>query len=171
MRAFTEGLRPADLLIQSERVEIRDGLTTELPTVLPSVLAAAPKYGPDLPPTPAPPPGAFDAPDAASSSIGQTIFGLGVAFPGGVEIRHGAADGQRIYKDRDWVFAGLPDYLKGADYLSVANDDATTSAGEGVVFKIGKPGRVYVAYDDGNEHFPMVCSPTSSSKNQPPPIA
>jgi beta-galactosidase len=166
VRAFTEGLRPADLLIQSERVEIRDGLTTELPTVLPSVLAAAPKYGPDLPPTPAPPPGAFDAPDAASSSIGQTIFGLGVAFPGGVEIRHGAADGQRIYKDRDWVFAGLPDYLKGADYLSVANDDATTSAGEGVVFKIGKPGRVYVAYDDGNEHFPMVCSPTPFKKTE-----
>jgi hypothetical protein len=46
----------------------------------------------------------------------------------------------------------------------VANDDAGTSAGEGVVFKIGAVGRVYVAYDDGNVQFPVVSSPTPIKK-------
>jgi beta-galactosidase len=180
VRATAEGLRPAEIKIMAEPVVIRDGLSLEMPLIsrgragAPTPAAAAsgvaalpeeaPQYGPDLPPAPVPPPGAFDSPAADSSSIGTMIFGLSVAFPGGVQVCHGAGDGKRIYKDRDWVFKGLPDYLKGADYLMVANDDAQTSAGEGVVFKIGRVGCVYVAYDDANEHFPVVSSPTGFKK-------
>jgi len=135
-----------------------------MPVLQPVTLSGTPQYGPDLPIAATPPPGALDQSDADSSSTGETIFSLSVAFPHGVEIRHAVSDGQRIYKDRDWVFVDLPNYLKGADYLMVANDDATTSAGEGVVFKIGKPGRVYVAYDDANGHFPVMSSPTPFKK-------
>jgi hypothetical protein len=98
------------------------------------------------------------------SATGEVIYDLSTAFPQGATLVKGAADGKHIYKDRDWVFKGLPDYLKGADYLMFANDDAQTSAGEGVVFKIGRVGCVYVAYDDANEHFPVVSSPTGFKK-------
>jgi hypothetical protein len=43
---------------------------------------------------------------------------------------------------------------------------ASRTDGEGVVLKIGKPGRVYVAYDDANERFTMVCSPTPFKKTE-----
>jgi len=166
IKASSEGLQSANATIKSIQVDIQDGLMKEMPVLMLSILATVSKYGPDLPPAPAPPPHAFENPGVDSSSIGETIIGLKVAFPCGVEIRHEAADGLKIYKDRDWVFSGLPDYLKGADYLQIANDDATTSAGEGVVFKIGKPSRVIVAYDDLNEHFPVVSSPTSFKKTK-----
>ena len=161
--ATAEGLSPAVIEVRSNPVEIRAGLGKELPLVVYPTLTAPAKYGPDLPPAPLPPPGAFDEAKAESSSM-ETVFALQVAFPKGVEVRHGAAVGMRIYKDRDWAFPELPQELQGADYLAVANDDASTSAGEGVVFKIGKPGRVYVAYDDANEHFPVVSSPTPFKK-------
>ena len=166
LKVSTDGLPPATISIEAKPVEMHDGLTREMPALQPVALSGTPQYGPDLPIAAPPPPGAFDQPNADSSSTGETIFGLSVAFPSGVEILHNVKDGRRIYKDRDWVFAGLPSYLQGADYLMVANDDGTTSAGEGVVFKIGKPGRVYVAYDDANGHFPMTASPTPFKKTK-----
>ena len=166
LKVSADGLPPAAVSIEAKRVEIHDGVTREMPAVQPVVLTATPQYGPDLPPAPKPPPGAFDQPDNKSSSPDETIIDLSVAFPRGVEIRHAVANGQRIYKDRDWIFSNLPNYLQGADYLMVANDDAMTSAGEGVVFKIGKPGRVYVAYDDANPHYPIVSSSTPFKKTR-----
>jgi hypothetical protein len=50
--------------------------------------------------------------------------------------------------------------------FQVANDDATASAGEGVVFKIGTAGKVYIAYDDENIDFPVRSSPTGFSKTK-----
>ena len=164
LRVSADGLPPVALAIKSQRVEIRDGLTTEMPVIEPVALSANPKYGPDLPPAPKPPQDTFEQPDSTDSSTGETIFALSVGFPHGAQICHGVRDGLRIFQDRDWGFVGLPEYLKGADYLMLANDDAATSVGEGVVFKIGKPGHVFVAYDDANEHFPLVCSPTGFKK-------
>ena len=46
----------------------------------------------------------------------------------------------------------------------MANSDAASAAGEGVVFKVGKRSHVYVAYDDRNTHFPVVSSPTAFTR-------
>ena len=94
----------------------------------------------------------------------ESVYYLKVAFAAGAELVHKAANGSQIYKDKDWVFEGLPEYLKGADYLKVANADAVASAAEGVVFKMGRIGRVYVAYDDANAKFPDVSSTTTFEK-------
>ena len=166
IRASADGLSPAEVTLQAQPVPIVAGLTSEPPAIAAPFLKAAPQFGPDLPPAPQPPPGAFEKPCSDLSSTGETIIGLHVAFPNGAEIGHVAADGCRIYKDRDWVFRGLPDCLKGADYLIVANNDVATSAGEGVVFRIGRPGRVYVAYDNANAHFPEIGSPTPFAKTR-----
>lgn len=56
------GLSSADFLIESEQVKIADGLTKEMPALQPAAMIARPKYGPDLPPAPQPPPGAFENP-------------------------------------------------------------------------------------------------------------
>ena len=162
IRATADGLPPAEVTLVSKKMNIQDGLMSEAPSVLPVILNMPPKYGPDLPPSPPPPPGAFDEKNLASSQ--DTIFDLNTVFPQGAKICRGAANGLKIYQDEDWHFTALPSYLIGADYLQVANADASASAGEGVVFKIGKRGNVYVAYDDANDHFPTVSSPTGFTK-------
>jgi hypothetical protein len=165
--ATAAGLPPATLTLDARPVAIAHGATAEMPATGAPLFQTGPaRYGPDLPPPPAPPVG-WDAADATAglSAGGGLINGLNTAFPQGATIMGGGAkDGAVIYKDRPWTFSGLPDYLVGADYLQVANDDAGTSAGEGVVFKIGAVGRVYVAYDDGNVQFPVVSSPTPIKK-------
>ena len=162
--ASCEGLVSASVEIQAHDAGLSNGTARELPATLPVVLNPAPIYGPDLAPAPAPPSGAFENEAAGASASGEIVLGLTTAFPQGATLLHGAKDGGVIYKDRPWVFKGLPSYLLGTDYLQVANEDATVSAGEGVVFKIGRVGRVYVAYDDGNVRFPMVSSPTGFRK-------
>jgi len=165
--ATSGALASAQVTIAAKPVRIDGGLSPDMPGVLPVTFQGgeAP-YGPDLAPAAAPPPGLFDKAEDGLSATGESLIGLHVAFPAGAEVVHGAADGRRIYKDKDWVFAGLPEYLKGADYLMAANADASTSAGEGVVFKIGKRGCVYVAYDDANVQFPVVSSPTGFKKTK-----
>ena len=162
--ARSGSLRMADWSGVPRPVDFQAGLSRTMPAFKDVPLSSGEYYGPDLPPAPLPPAGAFDRADDGESATGETVIGLKVAFPSGAEIVHGAADGARIFKDKDWVFASLPAELLGADFLRVANADASASAGEGVVFKIGKAGRVYVAYDDGNVRFPVVSSPTSFKK-------
>jgi beta-galactosidase len=162
--ASSEGLKPATVQIKAHDAGIANGSTRALPATLPVTIEQEPRYGPDLAPAPPPPPGAFDNDDPGTSSTGEIVCSLTTAFPQGAAITSGAKDGAVIYKDRPWTFSGLPDYLVGTDYLRVANDDAAASAGEGVVFKIGKAGRVYVAYDDGNVQFPVISSPTGFKK-------
>jgi hypothetical protein len=161
-----DGLQPATVEVQSHDVGVKNGVTTALPAVLPVAFFPQPIYGPDLGPAPTPPPGAFDTDKLGSSATGEIIYDLSTAFPQGATLVKGANDGSVIYKDRPWKFEGLPEYLVGADYLQVANDDATASAGEGVVFKIGTAGRVYIAYDDGNVDFPVRSSPTGFNKTK-----
>lgn len=164
VRASSEGLASATVNIQARDAGLANGTARCLPAVLPQVLQENPSYGPDLPPAPLPPPGAFDTEALGTSATGEILFGLTTAFPQGATLLHDARDGAVIYKDKPWKFQGLPEYLAGSAYLQVANEDANTSAGEGVVFKIGKAGRVYVAYDDGNVQFPVVSSPTGFKK-------
>ncbi len=164
--AAAEGLKSATVEIAAHDAKLRHGTSGALPAVLPVILKAKPVYGPDLGPAPTPPPGAFDAEKPGFSATGEIIYDLSTAFPQGAALTKGAKNGAVIFKDRPWKFEGLPEYLTGADYLQVANDDATASAGEGVVFKIGTAGRVYLAYDDGNIDFPVRSSPTGFSKTK-----
>ena len=166
--ATSPGLPEATVEIPVRPVPIVSGLTTALPDTLPPRITGPAVYGPDLAPAPPAPPDVLAAAAAGSSASvsGDSLFALTTAFPQGAEIVHGVMDGTVIYRDQPWTFSGLPGYLRGADMLRVANADAVTSAGEGVVFKIGKAGRVAVAYDEGNSQFPAVSSPTPFKETQ-----
>ena len=165
--ATAEGLAPARVQINALDAGLTAlGTARALPAVLPREFKPKPNYGPDLPPAPPPHPDALATEQLGSSATGELIFGLSTAFPQGASLTAYAQNGSIIYKDRPWVFEKLPDYLVGASYLQVANDDASASAGEGVVFKIGTAGRVYIAYDEGNPQFPVRSSPTGFKKTE-----
>ena len=164
--ASSEGLAPAAVEIQAHEAGIANGVARLRPATLPVVMKDAPIYGPDLPPAPKPPKGAFDNEAGGASATGESVLGLSTAFSQGALVVHGAKDGETIYKDRPWKFEGLPKYLEGAVFLRVANDDVAASAAEGIVFKIGHRGCVCVAYDDGNLEFPTVSSPTRFKKTE-----
>jgi hypothetical protein len=159
--ASSDGLKQASVAVESKEATLSNGYYPTLPATLPVVFTRTPQYGPDLPEVTYPPADAlFESDETAISASGEPVFALSTIFEHGVKVVKNAQNGALIYSDRPWVFEGLPPYLIGAYYLQVANDDASASAGEGVVFKIGKAGRVYVAYDDGNTQFPVVSSPT-----------
>jgi hypothetical protein len=158
--ASAKGMQQATVEIPVLDVGAQKGYYEMLPAILPVKLSDEVKYGKDLPPAPTVPKTFFEKESIALSATGEAVIDMSTAFPQGAILCNNAQNGSKIYSDRPWVFEGLPAYLKGAYYLQVANDDAVTSAGEGVVFKIGGAGRVYVAYDVGNIRFPIVSSPT-----------
>ena len=164
--AESDGIKPATVEMRVQDVGLKNGVTPALPAVFAVAITGEPVYGPDLGPAPSPPPGAFASEKLGVSVTGEIIHDLSTAFPHGATLVKGAKNGARIYKDRPWTFAGLPGCLAGADYLQVANDDTTASAGEGVVFKIGAAGKVYIAYDDGNSNFPVLGSPGGFKKTK-----
>jgi len=162
--ATSAGLKATTVLIKAQEAGISNGTSRLLPATLPVILKSRASYGPDLAPVPPITIGIFDNDDLGTSATGEMIFGLSTAFPQGATLIQGVKNGAVIYKDRPWTFIGLPEYLVGAWYLQVANDDAIASAAEGIMFKIGKAGRVYIAYDDGNVQFPLRSSPTGFNK-------
>ncbi len=162
--AASEGLESATVEVLARDAGLQHGIALSLPAVLSAALADEPVYGPDLGPAPTPPPEAFEVAHTGASATGEIIYDLSTAFPQGATLVRGAKDGDVIYTDRPWTFEGLPEYLVGSDYLQVATEDADASAGEGIVFKIGTAGRVYIAYDDDNIDFPVRSSPTPFSE-------
>jgi hypothetical protein len=159
--ASSEGLKQTSVTLESKDAALLNGYSSILPAALPAIFTKKPHYGPDLQMVTYPAADSlFENEATAVSASGESVFALSTIFEHGVKAVNNAQNGSPVYSDRPWVFNGLPPYLIGADYLQVANDDASASAGEGVVFKIGKAGRVYVAYDDGNIQFPVISSPT-----------
>ena len=160
--AQAEGLEPDTIQFIANPIDATRGYCSELPTTLPVAIEPQKEiYGKDLPRYILPADAEQSETDGtAVSATNEAIFNLSTAFPQGARLKNNVQNGDSIYSDRPWKFSQLPEYLKGAHYLLVANDDACTSAGEGVVFNIGTAGRVYIAYDDRNVQFPVKSSPT-----------
>jgi hypothetical protein len=74
----------------------------------------------------------------------------------------GARDGVKIYTDKPWTFAKLPEYLIGADFIQVVNHGGI-SAAEGYIYTVFKPGIISNAYDELNPALPMNDSRTAFS--------
>lgn len=159
--AQADGLDSDTIQFYANKVNIQNGYTTELPAILPIKIDPQKElYGKDLPNYIKIEENENMEDEIAISATKETIFNLSTAFPKGVILKNNVQNGDSIYSDRPWRFQQIPEYLKGAHYLLVANDDACTSAGEGIVFNIGKAGRIYVAYDDRNIKSLIWSSPT-----------
>ena len=64
-----------------------------------------------------------------------------------VHVQQAARDGAKIYADRDYVFAGLPDSLQKSDWVQTANADKLYSAEDLIDLSLNVDAIVYVAHD------------------------
>jgi beta-galactosidase len=65
-----------------------------------------------------------------------------------VRVRQGACDGARVYADRDYLFTGLPEVLRGCDWIQAANADNQYAAVDLMELSAAADGTVYIAHDD-----------------------
>ncbi len=66
----------------------------------------------------------------------------------GVRVEQGAQDGKKILIDSDVTFNGLPQELKGADYVQGASADARYNAVDLMEIAVKAGSTVLVAHDD-----------------------
>jgi beta-galactosidase len=136
-------LKPATLTLNAGPVAVEHGFSAALPRI-PAPPALKKSTTEDLiilaQAAPPPPPGRFLK---AFSYSGPT---------GTVCVRHDAKDGEKIYADRDFVFAALPAALKGSDWVQAANADKLYSAVDLMEMAAGVDGVVYVAHDERLSH-------------------
>ncbi|HSY73929.1 MAG TPA: hypothetical protein VK810_00525, partial [Dongiaceae bacterium] len=66
----------------------------------------------------------------------------------GVRVQTNAADGGKIYSDRDFMFASLPKELSGADWVRNAQADSLYSAVDLMQIVVQAGTDVYIAHDD-----------------------
>jgi beta-galactosidase len=131
-------LPPKSLTLTSVRVAVEHGCSQALPA-LPPPRGLNKTDGEDLmiltQSVPQPAPGRFLK---VFSYSGPT---------GAVRVRQDAKDGEKIYVDRDFVFADLPGPLKGSDWVQGANADKLYGAADLMELGAGVEGTVYVALD------------------------
>ena len=66
-------------------------------------------------------------------------------------IEHKAKNGSQIYVDRDWKFAGLPDYLVGGDYVQAFQPQCSQSTSTDTIqFYTNTKCYIYMAVDAVN---------------------
>jgi beta-galactosidase len=140
--ARSRGLSPARLTLRSHPIPLAGGLSPEMPA-LPKVPIAPSAPAPEaelLPETAAFP---------ASGGSGRVIRGFSYSGPGAAaRVEGDAEDGRNVYVDRGVVFAGLPQALRGADWIQAADGDWRYSALDFIQMSVPAGATVWVAHDD-----------------------
>lgn len=109
---------------------------------------------PALPPAPAlvyhpPAPASSAADPALEVRFGRFLKAFSYSGPAGaVCVQEDAHDGEKIYTDRNFVFAGLPEPLQGSDWVQTANADKLYSAADLIDMMVRSESIVYIAHDD-----------------------
>lgn len=62
--------------------------------------------------------------------------------------------GKRVYRDREYRFTAVPDFLVGAQYLLMENNKTRNPEENYVHFALSRPAVVYIAIDDQALHLP-----------------
>jgi beta-galactosidase len=132
-------LQPATATVSSQCVMVDHGCAAGLPALPKPALPAKPNFLEQQ--TWSEPP--------ADSPPGQFIKTFSYSGPTGVVcVQRDAKDGAKIFADRNFVFAGLPDLLRGGDWVQSANADKLFSAVDLMDFSVNADSVVYVAHDD-----------------------
>ncbi len=132
-----EGLKPASLTLTAQP---DDGA---LPTLPELVLL-------DPPTRTVEPVKAKTKTDASQIMVGKFIKAMNYTGPSGymVHVEVAAADGRSPYVDRDLPFSKLPEPLRGADWIQIANKDAFYSAVDLIEFEVVPATTVWIAHDN-----------------------
>ena len=141
VRATCKGLKPASVTVKSVACDAANGYATELPT-MPEV--PLPAQRPVITP-------AWDQPTTRqekSNEGGKFVTAFSYSGPtSAVHVEQDAQDGKRVLTDRNFMFAGLPSALKGADYIQGAAADARYNAVDLMEVAVRGGSTVFVAHD------------------------
>lgn len=86
---------------------------------------------------------------AAAAERGQYIRRFSYSGPNAtVRVATEARDGKPVYVDREYRFAGLPESLRGSDYILAANADKHYSAVDLMEMAVASGAMVFLAHDD-----------------------
>jgi beta-galactosidase len=137
--ARSGGLKPASIRLTSSPVHVENGALTERPP-LPSLTSLTK-------------PSADDFQKYAASepklSMGRCLKTFSYSGPTtSVGVQEDAQDGARIYTDREFTFHGLPEPLKGSDWIQTAAADKLYSAVDLMELAPGADSVIYIAHDD-----------------------
>lgn len=160
VKARCTGLKPASITLTNHSpcdtlaTTKEDGpalAATPADTTLPSGSSS------QLPALPPPPTLVYHPPAIAPAGgdpapevqFGRFLKAFSYSGPAGaVSVKEGAQDGGRIYTDRNFVFAGLPEPLQGSDWVQTANADKLYSAEDLIDMVVRSESIIYVAHDD-----------------------
>jgi beta-galactosidase len=86
---------------------------------------------------------------ANAPQLGRFLKVFSYSGPAGaVCVKQDAKNGGKIYMDRNFVFAGLPESLQGSDWVQTANADKLYSAVDLIDLAVKNESLIYVAHDD-----------------------
>lgn len=148
VRAKSEGLKSASILIDSRVFSAANGISSTLPFFQ---TAALPKPAPTR---------MFDLTFSAKAkpattekvavTAGKFIKTFNYTGPSAsiVHVESGAQNGKKIYVDRDHTFSDLPPALAGADWVQIADDDQRYSAVDLIELAVVGGTVVTIAHDD-----------------------
>ena len=140
------GLKSDSVTIASHPFATENGCATTMP-VLPktSLPAARPAWANLTRPAG---PMTTTAMNGKEAMAGRFIESFAYTGPAeGVRVQANAADGGKIYCDRDFRFVGLPKALIGADWVRAAQADSLYSAADLMQLVVPRGTEVYVAHD------------------------
>ena len=165
LTAERAGLKSATLTITSAPFEVKNGLATDYPRRYGYILGPEPTPIADSAPLLASRPGKTGTTAVTPTTVaakdttsvmrefeytGTHGDTLTPAMPL-AHIEHKVKNGSQIYVDRDWKFAGLPDYLVGGDYVQAFERDASENTSTDTIqFFTNKKCYVYIAVDAAN---------------------
>jgi beta-galactosidase len=144
LRARSQNLKPAKVVIQTSPVEVASGYSTEFPAtpvvLLPEnrPLQTAAIDDPASSASPSPTPGTVGRFARAFSYSGPTTI---------VHLERGATNGKNVYVDRDYAFTDLPAELNGADWVQAANSDCHYEAVDLMEIAVADNAVVLIAHD------------------------
>lgn len=140
VKASKNGLEPASIQITSLPIDIRDGLTTEMPQVYNEPLGEPemlPAHTPEMPPYE---PGLINRSDIFKKF---SYTGDGKAM-----LRTTMDWGKKAYTDMEFNYTVIPNYLRTAEYIRTPNSDKGYWARDQLQFIAGADMEIYVGHDD-----------------------
>ena len=137
--ASRQGLKSAKIKLRSLPVNIKNGLTLEMPQVYENVVKnePVPVHTPDMP--------AYEAGDNNRSKLFSKFSYTGV---GKAMLRNTLDWGKKAYVDLECNYTVIPNYLRGAEYIRMPDSDKRYWARDQLQFIAGVDMDIYIIHDD-----------------------
>ncbi|GIZ09521.1 sugar-binding domain-containing protein [Flavobacterium sp. UMI-01] len=137
--ATRQGLKPATIVLKSLPVEIKNGLTLEMPQVYKNVPIEEPMpvHTPAMP--------AYDPAENNTSKLFTKFSYTGDAK---AMLRTTMDWGKKAYTDLEYNYTVIPSYLRGAEYVRTPDSDKRYWARDQLQFVAGVDMEIYVGHDD-----------------------